>query len=316
VGERFPVRRWAIESANGHGYLLAQQLVAAGEQVVDVPSTLSARVRVLDSTRSQKNDPNDAWSVAIVALRQPGLRVVAAEDHVAVLRMLAKRHKQLAGLKTQAAARLHALLATLIPGGLGIEMVPRQAAELLRRVQPETMVETERKHLALLGEVRGLETELQDLQGASCGGSGSVRHVTRRYLLYRTRRCRVDHRLHRRRVPIPHQPSLSDLQRNCPHRSFLGSEETASAQPTGQPNAQPRPAPDRHHPATLPGTDRVLVLAAADEQALLDGLSESTQTPTDAPWSAVNIHTGTLTQLGARWEQGPLTWVAPRDDTA
>ena len=47
--ERFPQRRWAIESANGHGYLLAQQLVAAGEHVVDVPSTLSARVRVLGS---------------------------------------------------------------------------------------------------------------------------------------------------------------------------------------------------------------------------------------------------------------------------
>lgn len=59
----------------------------------------------------------------------------------------------------------------------------------------------------------------------------------------------------------------------------------------------------------------MLVLAAADEQALLDGLSESTQTPTDVPWSVVNIHTGTLTQLGARWEQGPWTWVAPRDDT-
>ena len=161
--ERFPIRRWAIESANGHGYLLAQQLVAAGEQVVDVPSTLSARVRVLDSTRSQKNDPNDARSVAIVALRQPGLRVVAAEDHVAVLRMLAKRHKQLAGLKTQAAARLHAVLATLIPGGLGKEMVVRQASELLRRIRSATMIEAERKRIAhqLLGEVRRLETELK-----------------------------------------------------------------------------------------------------------------------------------------------------------
>ena len=73
--ERFPMRRWAIESANGHGYLLAQQLIAAGEHVVDVPSTLSARVRVLDSTRSQKNDRNDARSVAIVA--QQGLPVSA-----------------------------------------------------------------------------------------------------------------------------------------------------------------------------------------------------------------------------------------------
>jgi transposase len=161
--ERFPVRRWAIESANGHGYLLAQQLVAAGEHVVDVPSTLSARVRVLDSTRSQKNDPNNARSVAIVALREPGLRVVKTEDHVAVLQMLAKRHKQLSSLKTQAACRLHGVLATLIPGGLGKEMVPRQASALLRRVRPATMVEAERKRIAhqLLAEVRRLETELK-----------------------------------------------------------------------------------------------------------------------------------------------------------
>ncbi len=160
---RFPTRRWAIESANGHGYLLAQQLIAAGEHVVDVPPVLAARVRVLDSTRSQKNDRNDARSVAIVALRQPGLRVVTTEDHVAVLRMLAKRHKQLAGLKTQAAARLHAVLATLIPGGMGKEMVSRQASGLLRGVRPATMVETERKRIAhqLLAEVRRLEKELK-----------------------------------------------------------------------------------------------------------------------------------------------------------
>jgi len=123
---------------------------------------------VLDSTRSQKNDPNDARSVAIVALRQPNLRVVSAEDHVAVLRMLAKRHKQLASLKTQAASRLHAVLATLIPGGLGKEMVVRQASQLLRRVRPTTMVETERKRIAhqLLAEVRRLERELKASKAA------------------------------------------------------------------------------------------------------------------------------------------------------
>jgi transposase len=161
--ERFPQRQWAIESANGHGYLLAQQLVATGEHVVDVPSTLSARVRVLDSTRSQKNDANDARSVAIVALRNPGLRVVTGEDHVAVLRMLAKRHKQLASLKTQAAARLHAVLAALIPGGMGKEIVVRQAAGLLRPIRPATMVEEERKRIAHqhLAEVRRLEKELK-----------------------------------------------------------------------------------------------------------------------------------------------------------
>ena len=40
-------RVWAIDSAAGLGRLLAQQLVAAGERVVDVPPTLAARVRLL-----------------------------------------------------------------------------------------------------------------------------------------------------------------------------------------------------------------------------------------------------------------------------
>jgi transposase len=58
--DRFGERRWAVESAQGLGYLLSQQLVAAGEHVVDVPAVLAARVRVLGAGRSQKNDPNDA----------------------------------------------------------------------------------------------------------------------------------------------------------------------------------------------------------------------------------------------------------------
>jgi transposase len=64
-------RRWAIESAGGLGYLLAQQLVDAGEVVLDVPATLASRIRVLGTGRSDKNYPNDALSVAIAALRTP-----------------------------------------------------------------------------------------------------------------------------------------------------------------------------------------------------------------------------------------------------
>lgn len=104
-------RRWAVESAGGLGYLLAQQLVAGGEHVVDVPAVLASRVRVLSSGRSNKNDPNDARAVAIAALRQPGLAVVQPENHTAVLRMVAKRHLELTALRTQAACRLHATLA-------------------------------------------------------------------------------------------------------------------------------------------------------------------------------------------------------------
>ena len=40
-------RLWAVEGATGTGALLAQQLVTAGERVVDVPPKLAARVRLL-----------------------------------------------------------------------------------------------------------------------------------------------------------------------------------------------------------------------------------------------------------------------------
>jgi transposase len=72
----YPARIWAIESAAGLGYLLAQQLVGAGETVVDVPATLASRARLLAQGRSNKNDPSDALSVAVAALRFRKLRYV------------------------------------------------------------------------------------------------------------------------------------------------------------------------------------------------------------------------------------------------
>jgi len=111
----FPERRWAVESANGLGFLLAQQLVAAGEDVVDVPPTLAARVRVLGSGKTQKNDANDALSTAIAAMRAKRLRSVVAENHGGVLRLLVDHHHDLGSLRTQAVCRLHAPGAVLSP---------------------------------------------------------------------------------------------------------------------------------------------------------------------------------------------------------
>jgi transposase len=48
-------REWAVESGNGLGYLIARQLVAAGETVFDVPAVLASRVRLMGSGKSQKN---------------------------------------------------------------------------------------------------------------------------------------------------------------------------------------------------------------------------------------------------------------------
>ncbi len=96
----------------GSATLLAQQLVDAGEHVLDVPATLASRVRVLGTGKSDKNDPNDARSVAIAALRSPGLRSVQPANHADVLRLLAKRNRDIgepphqAGVSSPCAHRL------------------------------------------------------------------------------------------------------------------------------------------------------------------------------------------------------------------
>jgi len=141
-------RTWAVESAGGLGYLLAQQLLAAGEAVVDIPATLASRVRLLGTGRSEKNDPNDARSVAIAALRAPVLVPVRAEDHATVLRLLARRHSQIAWARNKSVCRLHALVCELVEGGIAKELVVSQALELLERVEPAGAVARERHRLA------------------------------------------------------------------------------------------------------------------------------------------------------------------------
>jgi transposase len=156
-------RLWAVEAAGGLGHLLSQQLVADGEQVVDVPPVLASRVRLLGSGRSDKNDPNDARSVAIAALRQPGLAVVRGEDHTQVLRMLAKRHLELTALRTQAACRLHAVLAQLKPGGMSQRLSAKQASRMLRGLRTLDPVGEQRRTMARvhLADIRRYDGDLK-----------------------------------------------------------------------------------------------------------------------------------------------------------
>jgi transposase len=73
-------RRWAIEGASGIGRPLAQKLAASGEEVVDVPPKLSAKVRVLSTGNARKNDRLDATFTALAALRNERLARVHPED--------------------------------------------------------------------------------------------------------------------------------------------------------------------------------------------------------------------------------------------
>jgi transposase len=161
--EPFEKRTWAIESAGGLGYLLAQQLVARGEEVFDVPPTLASRVRVLATTRSNKNDPNDALSVALAALRTPRLRAVEVANHTEVLRLLSKRNADIGNQRQRVVCRLHNLFQELAPGGISKEMNASDADELLAKVQPVTPTQRVRYDVAveLLDDIRRLDAQLK-----------------------------------------------------------------------------------------------------------------------------------------------------------
>jgi transposase len=160
----WPERSWAVEGAGGLGRLLAQQLVAAGERVLDVPPKLASRVRLLQAGDTNKNDPNDARSVAVAALRsRASRREVIAEDHAAVLKIWSKRHRDLSRARNQVACRLHAVLCDLVPGGHPKEISAAQAARILEQVTPSGAVAKARAELAaeFLADLRRLDAQLR-----------------------------------------------------------------------------------------------------------------------------------------------------------
>ena len=125
---QWPERRWGVEGARGLGQLLAQQLVAAGEHVVDVPATLSARVRTLETGHGRKTDRIDARAVALVAAQRPDLPRVTADDHCRVLRLLADRRDELTSERRRTINRLHRHLRDLIAGGAPTQLNAKEAA--------------------------------------------------------------------------------------------------------------------------------------------------------------------------------------------
>jgi transposase len=177
--EPFPQRRWAIEGAEGLGFLLAQQLVAANQVVMDVPATLAARTRLLGSGRSNKNDPNDAWSVAVTAARHHHLRVVRPAAHAELLRLLAKRHLDLSNRRTRLVARLHALAVELSPGGIAKRLNSTDAGKFLAAVTPTDPVGRLRKDLIaeLAADIAGLEAQIKQSErriGDAVAASGTT----------------------------------------------------------------------------------------------------------------------------------------------
>jgi transposase len=97
----WPERVWAVEGCQGIGRHLASRLLADGEQVIDVPAKLSARMRVFATGQGRKTDATGAHSVALAAARMSGLRPVADDQRLAVLRILADRRRALGEDRTR-----------------------------------------------------------------------------------------------------------------------------------------------------------------------------------------------------------------------
>jgi transposase len=158
--QAWPGRTWAVEGAGGLGHLLARQLLSAGERVLDVPPRLAARVRLLATGNINKNDPSDARSVAVAALRSADVREARRDDHAAVLKVWSRRYRDLGRMRTQVACRLHQVLCELVPGGI----TAGQAGQVLGSVTPAGTVDAVRWELAaeLTGDLRGIDTRIRE----------------------------------------------------------------------------------------------------------------------------------------------------------
>ena len=144
----WPDRVWAVEGANGTGRPLAQRLLEAGENVVDVPAKLAARVRLFNTGHNRKTDALDARSIAIVAVRTQGLRVLKVDGELQALRLLTDRREALTRRRVQTVNRLQALLAELLPGQAKKDITPLQAKAMLARVRPRDIAGKTRRSIA------------------------------------------------------------------------------------------------------------------------------------------------------------------------
>jgi transposase len=132
-----------------------------------VQPKLGARVRLLAAGDVNKNDPNDARSVAVAAMRSAGVQEVRADDHGAVLKIWSKRYRDLGRSRIQVVCRLHAVLGELIPGGAPKAITAARAARVLRAIRAEGAVQAARWELAA--------ASLEDLRRIDAGIRETVR---------------------------------------------------------------------------------------------------------------------------------------------
>ncbi|MEO5708718.1 MAG: IS110 family transposase [Nocardioidaceae bacterium] len=161
----WPERVWAVEGASGVGRPLAQRLLEDGENVVDVPAKLAARVRLFDTGHNRKTDARDAHFIAIVAVRTSSLRVLKVDGELEAMRMLTDRREALTRRRVQTVCRLQALLAELLPGQGKRDITALQAKKMLASVRPRDIAGKTRRRIAAeeLAELIAVEAKIKKL---------------------------------------------------------------------------------------------------------------------------------------------------------
>lgn len=147
--QEWPQRTWAVEGCNGIGHHVAERLILAGEQVVDVPAKLSARMRMFATGQGRKTDDTDAHSIALVGVRISGLQSVVSDEQLEVLRLLVDRRRRLGQEHVAKVCQPHQVLLELVPGGAPKSLSAAQARKLLAGVRPRDVVGKTRKRIAL-----------------------------------------------------------------------------------------------------------------------------------------------------------------------
>jgi hypothetical protein len=91
---------------------------------------------------------------------------VIADDHAMVLKVWAKRHRDLSRARNQVACRLHAVLCDLVPGGVADEITAGRAARILGQIRSAGPAAEARRELAaeLLADIRHLDAPRREVK--------------------------------------------------------------------------------------------------------------------------------------------------------
>jgi transposase len=166
-------RRWAVEDVRHVASGLVRELLAAGEEVVFVPTRMMAAARAGGRERG-KSDPIDALANARAALREGAwLPAARLNERVLDVRRLADHRDDLVAARTQTVNRLRWLVHDLEPAlaparrALAGRGKARAALEAGLRALPSSA--GRRVALSQLAAVTALSQEITELEAALAG---------------------------------------------------------------------------------------------------------------------------------------------------